>query len=312
MFNDKKKTESFASAENKFTNLEDLVSAPLAALTSSNAALSKAIVDTIKSAGTETTIHDDKVVVLDNINLGYQQVKQGENNTQIKEDMTLQIPLLSIMTLSNLQIKHAKIDFNAEVRGVEDDEFNKHFEARVCAPESRSTDYLSKMHFEIEVESLPVTEGMARCNDVLNMHQIPKKLDSRPMDASGQVLIGEKENSYKKEQSINAELKEIVTLRRAVENYKEEKILKFNAMIKSIDELKDSSYETFIGNKQITELRKLVAEYKDNPSFQSIKKVYDSIQRYSNILEKLIQKEENCLQQLIDLQIKGVFNGNKA
>ena len=88
--------ENNTTTENKFTNLKDLVEAPLLAIAGSNVTLGKSIVDYIQTSGTQTTIYNEKVTVLENINLGYQQVKQGDNHTQVIEDMALQVPLLSI------------------------------------------------------------------------------------------------------------------------------------------------------------------------------------------------------------------------
>lgn len=282
------------NAENKFTYLEYLVAAPLHALASSNALLSSYIKNVIDASGTQTVINDDSITMLNNVNLGYKQVKQGLGNSQIKEDMMLQVPLLSIMPLSNLQIKKAKIDFNAEVRGTQDSENKYHYQARVCAPESRMTDFLPKIHFEIEVESTDLTEGMARSLDVLNTNQIPKKLNVQAVNPSGAVLVGCEQEAYDQHQKIITTLNQIASAKEKILQAKESLIVTFDAELKEISELSDNTYETFVANNQIDRLNNLLQRDPTNIKLQTLKQNYDNIQTNENHLQELTKKENEC------------------
>lgn len=300
--------ENNTTTENKFTDLKDLVEAPLLAVAGSNVTLGKSIMDYIQTSGTQTTIYNEKVTVLENINLGYQQVKQGDNHTQVIEDMALQVPLLSIMPISNLQIKKAKIDFNAEVRGVEDENHNIHYQARVCAPESRSTDYLSKIHFEIEVESSDMNEGMARCMDVLNLHQIPKKIDARPTDATGNVLNAQKKENFEKKNQLNQEINSTNIAVKKLEDFIHGQIISFDSSLKNIEELKDNNYESFVTNNRQNEVKELLQKDKDNENLQAIQNLYQDIQKNLTRKEQLQQQAKQLEQELLNLDIGRVLN----
>lgn len=300
--------ENNTTTENKFTSLKDLVEAPLLAIAGSNVTLGKSIVDYIQTSGTQTTIYNEKVTVLENINLGYQQVKQGDNHTQVIEDMALQVPLLSIMPISNLQIKKAKIDFNAEVRGVEDENHNIYYQARVCAPESRSTDYLSKIHFEIEVESSDMSEGMARCMDVLNLHQIPKKIDTRPIDATGNVLNEKKQESFEKKNQLMKEMNDTNIAIRKLEDFIHGQVINFDSTLKNIEELKDTNYDSFITNNRQNDIKQLLQKDKTNENLLTIQNLYQDIQKNVMRKEQLQQQSKQLEQELLNLDIKKVLN----
>lgn len=310
---DKKKVkeESFEKniiSENKFTDLKDLVKAPLLAVAESNIDLSKSIIRYIQSSGKEASVYDEKVMFLENINLGYQQMKQGDNNVQIIEDMALQVPLLSIMPITNLQVKNAKIDFNAEVRGSENSNHQIQYEARVCAPESRSTDYLSKIHFEIEVASSDATEGLARFIDVLNMHQIPKKIDVRPVDSTGNVLYGENEKKYQQQQQFNEDLRQVQISIEKTEAVIHQQKLNFNGALKSIDELSESNYENFVLNQTYKDI---ICNQKNRDQFSEIIKLYDDIQVNIDDLSKLMQRKQDIQQAILQLETKQVLDNER-
>ena len=300
--------ENNTTTENKFTNLKDLVEAPLLAIAGSNVTLGKSIVDYIQTSGTQTTIYNEKVTVLENINLGYQQVKQGDNHTQVIEDMALQVPLLSIMPISNLQIKKAKVDFNAEVRGVEDENHNIYYQARVCAPESRSTDYLSKIHFEIEVESSDMSEGMARCMDVLNLHQIPKKIDTRPTDATGNILNAERQESFEKKNQLMKEINDTNIAMKKLEDFIHTQIINFDSALKNIEELKDTNYDSFMTNNRQNDIKQLLQKDKTNENLLTIQNLYEDIQKNITKKEQLQQQSKQLEQELLNLDIKKVLN----
>lgn len=302
------KLENSKTTENKFTDLKDLVEAPLLAISGSNVTLGKSIIDYIYSSGTQTTVYNDKVTVLENINLGYQQLKQGDNETQIIEDMALQVPLLSIMPISNLQIKNAKIDFSAEVRSVEDENHDICYQARVCAPESRATDYLSKIHFEIEVESSKMSEGMARCMDVLDLHQIPKKLDTRPIDATGNILNEKMQERFEKKKQLMKEINDTSITIKKTDDFIHNQMIQFDSMIKTVEELIDNNYEGFITNNRQEELKQLVLKDSSNKDLKSIQDLYESIQSNLLLKEQLEQKAKELNQELLNIDIEKVLN----
>ena len=69
----------------EFMRIEDLLYAPLQALSISNQSLRRQVVDEIKSMSEEKGTDEHPVYLLDNLNVAYKQFRRDENNLFRKE-----------------------------------------------------------------------------------------------------------------------------------------------------------------------------------------------------------------------------------
>lgn len=187
---------------NNFINLEDLVYTPLHAISQSNINLSGSVIDLIASTGSINPTDENNTIHLKTVNLAYEQINNDSMNGKIIEEIGLKIPLVSVLPITNLQVKKTKLSFDAEIKKIHKDNKNNKYimESRVCsrAKQRRKDDGLPKLSFEIELESVPVSEGMARIIDVLNANPIPEILSSKQIDDRGEVVVGEEAAYYQK------------------------------------------------------------------------------------------------------------------
>ena len=128
----------------EFMRIEDLLYAPLQALSISNQNLRKQVIDEIKSMSEEKGTDEHPVYMLDNLNVAYKQFRRDENNLFRKDTVEMTVPELSIVPISGLNVKEAEIDFTAEVCSVVIDGEST-LSARVCSPGTRDSDDLPKM-----------------------------------------------------------------------------------------------------------------------------------------------------------------------
>lgn len=193
MFNKKEKETNISEeAESKdnivdsdFIPLEDLVYAPLYALAKSNHQLRAQIIGAIKNMGTSEQNRQEEIIHLNNINLAYDQVKQDSDGYSI-DNLQVQVPLLSIVPLSNLNVEKAEISFSTEVKTLVDEETKDvKINGRICAPSQRDSDFLPRVSYKLQVSSLPATEAIMRLTDSLSSSQVAKKLDTKPVAVTG-------------------------------------------------------------------------------------------------------------------------------
>lgn len=171
--------------DSDFIPLEDLVYAPLYALSKSNQQLKASIVESIKSMGSAEHTNKEEIIHLDHINIAYDQVKQEEDGYSV-DNLQLEVPLLSIVPMNQLNVDKAEIDFSTEVKATFDKENQQSkIEARICSPSQRDSDFLPKISYKLHVKSLPATEGILRLIDSLSSSQVAKKLNTRPVAVTG-------------------------------------------------------------------------------------------------------------------------------
>lgn len=181
--------------DNDFIPLDDLVYAPLHALAQSNQRLRAHIVDTIKSMGTSKQNGQEETIHLDNINIAYDQLRPEGDEGYSVDNLQVQVPLLSIIPVTNLSVKKAEIDFSTEIKAVNNEETgNSVINARICAPSQRDSDFLPKVSYKLQISSIPATEGILRLTDALSAGQVAKKLDTRPVAISGDYGSEEQKN----------------------------------------------------------------------------------------------------------------------
>lgn len=174
--------------DNDFILLDDLVFAPLHALAKSNQQLREHIVEVIRSMGTSKQNGQEEIIHLNNINIAYDQVRAEAEEGYSVDNLQLQVPLLSIVPMTNLNVEKAEIDFSTEVKAVMNQETGEaKINARICSPSQRDSDFLPKVSYKLQVSSIPATEGIMRLTDSLSTNQVTKKLDTTPVVDNGDL-----------------------------------------------------------------------------------------------------------------------------
>lgn len=172
--------------DSDFVNLDDLVYAPLHALAESNHKLRSEVINNIQSMANVDNKNNEEVYELKRINIAYNQVRADVDDSYSVDKLQVQVPLLSIVPVTNLGIEEAEIEFSTEVRTQENlDKTERKFEARVCSPEQRNSDFLPRVSYKMKVKSIPATEGIMRLVDALSANQVAKKLESQIISPNG-------------------------------------------------------------------------------------------------------------------------------
>lgn len=169
-----------------FIPLDDLVYAPLHALSRADLQLRAQVVEAIRSMGTLQQDGTEETVRLSNLNIAYEQVRPEEEGYAV-DNLQLLVPLLSVIPLTNLNVEKAEIDFSAEIRAEREKEGSCVFTARICSPEQRESDFLPRVTYRMKICSLPATEGVLRLTDMLSANQIAKKTDTTPIAVDGNL-----------------------------------------------------------------------------------------------------------------------------
>ncbi|MCM1090692.1 MAG: DUF2589 domain-containing protein [Butyrivibrio sp.] len=174
--------------DNDFILLDDLVFAPLHALAKSNQQLREHIVEAIRGMGTSKQNGQEEIIHLNNINIAYDQIRAEAEEGYSVDNLQLQVPLLSIVPMTNLNVEKAEIDFSTEVKAVMNRETGEaRINARICSPSQRDSDFLPKVSYKLQVSSIPATEGIMRLTDSLSTNQVTKKLDTTPVVVDGDL-----------------------------------------------------------------------------------------------------------------------------
>ena len=190
---DKNSSEGYRDSE--FILLDDLVYAPLHALAKSNQQLRAQVVDAIKSMGVTKQNGQEETVHLSNINIAYEQVRPEAEEGYSVDNLQMQVPLLSIVPVTNLNVERAEIDFSTEVKVVNEQDGKCKINARICAPEQRESDFLPRISYKMKIRSIPATEGILRLTDLLSANQVAKQLDTTPVAVDGNLGSIEQKNT---------------------------------------------------------------------------------------------------------------------
>ena len=195
--------------DSDFIPLDDLVYAPLHALAKSNQQLRAQVVDAIKSMGTLRRNGQEETVRLNTINLAYDQVRaEGEDGYSV-DNLQIQVPLLSVIPITNLNVEKAEIDFSTEVRAENDAGGQYRILARICSPEQRDSDLLPRVTYKLEIGSLAATEGIMRMTDILRANQIAKKTDTTPVAVDGNPGSEEQKATRQEVTKLKAKVKRL-------------------------------------------------------------------------------------------------------
>lgn len=198
--------------DSDFMSLDDLVYAPLHALASSNQLLREQVITAVKSMGTLKQNGSEESIRLNNLNIAYEQVHpEGEESYSV-DNLQVQVPLLSIVPVTNLNVEKAEIDFATEVKVEKDGDGKCSIMARICSPEQRESDFLPRVSYKLQVSSLPATEGILRLTDMLSSNQIAKKTDTTPVAVDGNLGSDEQKERWQEVSKIKAKIKKLKQL----------------------------------------------------------------------------------------------------
>ncbi len=199
--------------ESDFIPLDDLVYAPIHALAKSNHQLRAEIVNAIRSMGTSKQNGQEEVIHLNNINIAYDQIRpEGEEGYSV-DNLQVQVPLLSIVPVTNLGVDKAEIDFSTEVKAVDNPETGeRRINARICSPSQRDSDFLPKVSYKLQISAIPATEGILRLTDNLSANQVAKKLDTTPVAVSGDLGTDEQKSIVTETKRLKAKISRLKQL----------------------------------------------------------------------------------------------------
>ncbi|MCH5249846.1 MAG: DUF2589 domain-containing protein [Lachnospiraceae bacterium] len=209
--------------DNDFIPLNDLVYAPLYALAQSNHRLRAQIVHAIKSMGSIKQNGQEEIIHLNNINIAYDQLRTDGDDGYSVDNLQVQVPILSIVPVTNLNVEKAEIDFSTEIKAVGNEETgNISINARICAPSQRDSDFLPKVSYKLKVASVPATEGILRLTDALSSSQVAKKIDTRPLAVSGDIGSDEQKNVLIETKKLKAKIARFKQLHKKISDMIEE------------------------------------------------------------------------------------------
>lgn len=198
--------------DNDFIPLDDLVFAPLHALAQSGHRLRAQVLDAIKSMGTSKQSGQEETIHLNNINIAYDQLHPEEEGYSV-DSLQVQVPLLSVVPVTNLNVEKAEIDFSTEIKAVNNEETGEtKINARICAPSQRDSDFLPKVSYKLQISSIPATEGILRLTDSLSSSQVAKKMDSRPVAISGDLGSDDQKEVLLKTKKLKAKISRLKQL----------------------------------------------------------------------------------------------------
>lgn len=123
------------------------------------------------------------------------------------DNLQLQIPLLSVVPVTNLKVKKAAIDFAVEVRSDLDKDGKVKISGRICSPEQREGNFLPRVSYHMEIKSIPATEGIMRLTDLLSSNQLAKQLDTTPVAMDGSLGSGRQKDTWLKISQLRADIK---------------------------------------------------------------------------------------------------------
>lgn len=265
--------------DSDFIPLDDLVFAPLHALAKSNQLLREQVVEAIKSLGTTRQNGAEESIHLNNINVAYEQVRPEGDDGYSVDNLQMQVPLLSIVPLTNLNVEKAEIDFSTEVKVEKGEEGLCSINARICSPEQRESDFLPRVSYKMEIKSLPATEGIMRLTDMLSSNQIAKKMDSTPVAVDGN--LGSEEQKER--------LQEVSKLK--------EKIKRLKQLYQRVSEL-------------ITEQERMQQISRD--AFEDVTREFDKdkyLMAQSNIANRIMEYQEKIMNREIEFGLDKDYEG---
>lgn len=173
--------------DSDFILLDELVYAPLHALAESNQRLRFHVIEAIKGMGSVKQNGQEEILHLENMNIAYDQVRPDGEDGYSVDNLQLQIPILSIVPVTNLNVESAEIEFTSEIRSNTDKDGTIKINGRICSPEQRESNFLPRVSYKMKVKSIPATEGILRLTDLLSSSQMAKQIDTTPVNLDGNL-----------------------------------------------------------------------------------------------------------------------------
>jgi hypothetical protein len=191
-------------------NLKDLVYTALDAIQAANMQMSNNMLATIKKFSDDGG-HDKGTPLwqLKTIELVYNHIRNDDLDMLCNEKIGLKVPLLALMPLSNLKVSRSKIQFSTEVEEVDFRDGKVDIYTKVTSAESDRSQQTSRIDFEIEMESDPVAEGLARVIDQLSQNFLPDVKETIPIDSQGKPLDESGLASYQRRKKLSKREKRI-------------------------------------------------------------------------------------------------------
>ena len=254
--------------DSEFMPLNELVYATIQALEDSNLRLNNHAIKVIKSLGKEKVENKKDIIELENMRIAFEQIHSDNDDGYCVDNMQLDIPLLSLISITNMSIKNAEISFSTELCVETSDDGKKSINARVTAPEQRNSDFLPRATYTVRVASTPATEGLMRLSDMLNSNQIAKKTDSPPVSMSGELVDERQKENWKKLNALKTNVKRFKRLyEKMTELIAEQKKIAVDSF-----ELDTISFEENRKNiiKKIIELEGQIAELESKSCMDSL------------------------------------------
>ncbi|MDR2446510.1 MAG: DUF2589 domain-containing protein [Treponema sp.] len=241
-------------------NLQQLVYGSLAPIIEANTRMSQSMVDTIMKFSDDMGHDDDgyPVVQLKTLQLVYDQIRHDDLDMLYSEKIGLEIPLLSVIPLSGLKVSKSKVQFSTEVQEVEYNHGQVDIYTKVTAADSERSGQTSRIDFEIEIESDPVVEGLARFLDQLGQNFIPTVHEKSPIDSDGNKLDDEDQQNheirkdlYRKELRLARLLSQLTGIQRQDEDKSGDDFSVYESLEPYKNEL----------NKKLVEVRKKILKH---------------------------------------------------
>lgn len=235
MAREKEKKEVINYKDSSFIPLDDLVYAPLHALAKSDQQLRAQVIEAIKGMGTLQQNGKEETISLNHLNIAYDQIREEGTEGYSVDNLQMQVPLLSIVPITNLKVEKAEIDFSTEVKAETGENDQCKIIARICSPEQRESDFLPRVSYKLQIGSVTATEGIMRLTDILSSNQIAKKLDTTPVAVDGNLGSEEQKSTKQEVGVLKAKIKKLKLLYQ-----------KISDMIAEQERLEQISKETFM------------------------------------------------------------------
>lgn len=208
--------------EQEFIRLEELVYAPLHALVASNQQLRMEVLDAVRSMSEVRQQGKEEIFQLEHMKVGYDRISGEEDDNCHIDNLQMQIPLLSVIPLTGLSIEKAEISFSAEVCVTAEQEGDYAVRARICSPEQRDSDFLPKVSYNLQVGSVPASEGILRLTDILSANQVVRQTDTTPVNMKGKQGTDEQKNIWKEIDRLRGKVKRLKSLFQKVQKMLQE------------------------------------------------------------------------------------------
>lgn len=202
--------------ENKVLDMGQLIGIPIRAICDANIDITNSVDRYIDTIGLS---ENGRVATKSFI---YKRISTDEYQNDILEEIKLEVPLLSMLTVPSLQVEEADIEFCLEIKELKSislnaDERKDPNETELnqmighIAPfknNLRETDNLPKCMIHLKATKAELTEGMSRVLDLLNTAIIPERLKVTAVDKNGLPLEMKPVEKTEDEKNLENKLKQ--------------------------------------------------------------------------------------------------------